>query len=140
MVTSVSWWTARRELCGRPKESARPSFRGYAALSAQANDVITPSLQGAVGVFAMGHFGIELGVVVPITILSGRGYPTDPGLNANTTNDDNEQSIAEKGSYARKNGLGGLIIWTISQGYLGNWKTTGEVDPLMKAVKDAFLQ
>ena len=53
---------------------------------------------------------------------------------------DNEQSIAEKGSYARKNGLGGLIIWTISQGYLGNWKTTGEVDPLMKAVKDAFLQ
>src|SRR6266702_612807 len=41
MVTSVSWWTARRELCGRPKESARPSFRGYAALSAQAHDVIT---------------------------------------------------------------------------------------------------
>src|SRR5712691_11078037 len=27
MVTSVSWWTARRELCVRPKESARPSFR-----------------------------------------------------------------------------------------------------------------
>jgi OmpA-OmpF porin, OOP family len=60
------------------------------------NDVITPSLQGAVGVFAMGHFGIELGVVVPITILSGRAYPTDPGLTPNT-NDDNEQSIAEQG-------------------------------------------
>ena len=53
---------------------------------------------------------------------------------------DNEQSIAEKGSYVRKNGLGGVMIWTISQGYLGSWKTTGELDPLMKAVAAAFLQ
>jgi chitinase len=51
---------------------------------------------------------------------------------------DDEQAIAEKGSYVRKNGLGGVIIWTISEGYLGNWKATGELDPLMKAVKAAF--
>jgi chitinase len=47
---------------------------------------------------------------------------------------DNEQSIAEKGSYVRKNNLGGVMIWAISEGYLGNWKTSGELDPLMKAV------
>lgn len=53
---------------------------------------------------------------------------------------DDEQSIAEKGSYVRKNGLGGVMIWTISQGYLGSWKTTGELDPLMKAVVKAFRE
>jgi len=51
---------------------------------------------------------------------------------------DDEQSIAEKASYVRKNNLGGVMIWTISEGYLGNWKTTGELDPLMKAVKSAL--
>lgn len=50
---------------------------------------------------------------------------------------ENEQSIAEKGSYLRTNNLGGVIIWTISQGYL-EWKTTGERDPLMKAIVKAF--
>jgi hypothetical protein len=75
-----------------------PSVSGGGETSRFAiNDVITPSLQGAVGVFAMGHFGIEIGVVLPITILSGRAYPTDPGLSTNTTNDDNEHSIAEQG-------------------------------------------
>ncbi len=53
---------------------------------------------------------------------------------------ENEQSIAEKGSYVRRNGLGGVIIWTVSQGYLGGWKSTGELDPLMKAVVAAFRQ
>lgn len=51
---------------------------------------------------------------------------------------ENEQSIAEKGSYARRNGLGGVMIWTISQGYLGRWREAGERDPLMKAVVAAF--
>lgn len=45
--------------------------------------------------------------------------------------------IAEKGSCPRNNNLGGVIIWTISQGYL-EWKTTGERDPLMKAIVKAF--
>jgi chitinase len=52
---------------------------------------------------------------------------------------DNEQSIAEKGSYVRRNGLGGVMIWAISEGYL-SWKSTGEKDPLMKAIVAAFRQ
>jgi chitinase len=53
---------------------------------------------------------------------------------------ENEQSVAEKGSYVRSNNLGGVMIWTISQGYLGSWKTTGELDPLMKAVTAALRE
>jgi chitinase len=54
-----------------------------------------------------------------------------------TTYED-ETSIAQKGAYVKSEGLGGVIIWTISQGYLG-WMTTGEKDPLMKATKAAFM-
>jgi len=53
---------------------------------------------------------------------------------------DNEQSIAEKGSYVRRNGRGGVMIWAISEGYLGSWKSSGELDPLMKAIVAAFRQ
>jgi chitinase len=54
-----------------------------------------------------------------------------------TTYED-ETSITQKGAYVKSQGLGGVIIWTISQGYLG-WMTTGEKDPLMKATKAALL-
>ena len=60
------------------------------------NNLITPSLQGAVGVFQLGHFGIEIGAVIPMSILSGRGYPTDPGASASSA-DDNEFSISQQG-------------------------------------------
>jgi chitinase len=52
---------------------------------------------------------------------------------------EDERSIAEKGTYVKQQGLGGVIIWTISEGYL-DWQTSGEKDPLMKATKAAFLQ
>ncbi|WLT30994.1 glycosyl hydrolase family 18 protein [Geothrix sp. PMB-07] len=47
---------------------------------------------------------------------------------------DNEQSLTAKVQYYKTNGLGGMIIWTISEGYL-EWQTSGEKDPLMKAIK-----
>ena len=50
---------------------------------------------------------------------------------------ENARSIAGKGAYVRQQGLGGTIIWTISEGYLG-WQAGGEKDPLMKAVKTSF--
>lgn len=48
------------------------------------------------------------------------------------------QSIAEKALYVRQNGLGGAIVWQISEGYLPN-APEGSRDPLMKALKDNFL-
>ena len=49
------------------------------------------------------------------------------------------QSLADKGSYVRERGLGGAIIWTINQGYLPD-APAGQRDPLMAAVRDAFLR
>ncbi len=50
---------------------------------------------------------------------------------------DGPQAIAAKGAYARDNGFGGTIIWTLNQGCTN--PTTG-ANPLLDAVKDAFLQ
>ncbi|GGJ32534.1 glycosyl hydrolase family 18 protein [Deinococcus roseus] len=48
------------------------------------------------------------------------------------------RSIGLKGQYAKQKGLGGAIIWNINEGYLPN--ATTSKDPLMDAVKQAFLQ
>lgn len=52
---------------------------------------------------------------------------------------DDAQSIAEKGAYARAQGLGGTILWTIGQGHLPG-APAGQRDPLLDAVRDAFLR
>lgn len=51
---------------------------------------------------------------------------------------DDEQSIYEKGRFARKNGFGGIIIWTISQGYIAEYPIENR-DPLLKALNEAFI-
>ncbi|WP_164001538.1 glycosyl hydrolase family 18 protein [Pyxidicoccus caerfyrddinensis] len=48
------------------------------------------------------------------------------------------QSIAAKGRFAREQGLGGTILWTINQGHLPR-AAEGARDPLLQAVKRAFL-
>lgn len=47
-------------------------------------------------------------------------------------------SIAEKGAFVRAQGLGGTIIWTISQGHLAG-APAGQRDPLLDAIRAAFL-
>ncbi len=48
------------------------------------------------------------------------------------------ESIAAKGTYLRAQGLGGVIIWTIAEGYLPS-AAPGSRDPLMQALKRAVL-
>ena len=50
---------------------------------------------------------------------------------------DDPQSIAAKGAFARANGLGGTIVWTVAQGYLPSLPA-GQRDPLIQAIKAAF--
>ncbi|TDR48911.1 chitinase [Tahibacter aquaticus] len=50
---------------------------------------------------------------------------------------DDEQSIAAKGAWLRRNGLGGTIIWTIGQGHIPTLPA-GQRDPLLQAIKAAF--
>jgi chitinase len=52
---------------------------------------------------------------------------------------EDEQSIAAKGAYARSQHLGGVIIWTIGEGHLGN-RPPGQRDPLLEAIRAAFLE
>jgi outer membrane protein OmpA-like peptidoglycan-associated protein len=66
------------------------------------HNMITPSLQGAVGLFTLGHIGLELGLVIPLTIMSGRGYPTDPGPTDSSV-DNNEYTFADQG-------LGDIVV------------------------------
>ncbi|MBU8898884.1 chitinase [Corallococcus sp. M34] len=49
---------------------------------------------------------------------------------------DSPQAIAAKGAFARSQGYGGTIIWTLNQGCIN--PTTG-ANPLLDAVKGAFL-
>jgi GH18 family chitinase len=44
-----------------------------------------------------------------------------------------------KGALVRAQGLGGTIIWTISQDHLVN-RPPGQRDPLLDAVRAAFLE
>lgn len=50
---------------------------------------------------------------------------------------DDEASIAAKGAYVRRTGLGGTIIWTIGQGHIPE-RPAGQRDPLLQAIKAAF--
>jgi len=52
---------------------------------------------------------------------------------------EDEQSIAAKGAYARSRGLGGVIIWTINEGYVAS-APAGQRNPLLVAMRMAFLQ
>ncbi len=49
-------------------------------------------------------------------------------------------SIAAKGAWTRAQGLGGTIVWTISEGYVPSGATVQEQNPLLEAVKAAFLE
>jgi outer membrane protein OmpA-like peptidoglycan-associated protein len=66
----VTTW-ARRPLSLESTVAGAPStFR--------VQNLVTPSFQGAVGLFATRQFGLELGVVLPVNILSGKGEPGVP--------------------------------------------------------------
>jgi chitinase len=52
---------------------------------------------------------------------------------------DDEQSIAEKATYVKSNGLGGVIQWEINEGFLPN-AASGQQNPLLVAIGQQFLQ
>ena len=59
-------------------------------------------------------------------------------LDCNLVSYEDAESIVAKGAYARANGLGGTIVWTIGQGHLPG-QPAGSRDPLMAAVQKGFL-
>lgn len=52
---------------------------------------------------------------------------------------EDEQSIAAKAAWVKSKGLGGVIIWTINEGYVSAAQA-GQQNPLLEAMKVGFLQ
>jgi chitinase len=54
---------------------------------------------------------------------------------------EDEQSLADKGAFAKANGYGGIIVWTLQQGYLPATASGGRArDAMIQALGDAFLR
>lgn len=51
---------------------------------------------------------------------------------------DDEQSITEKGTYVKTNGLGGVMQWEINEGYIAS-APNGQRNPLLTAIHDHVL-
>ena len=49
-------------------------------------------------------------------------------------------SIAAKGAWVKAQGLGGIIIWTISEGYVASGANVAAQNPLLEAMKTAVLE
>jgi chitinase len=53
---------------------------------------------------------------------------------------DDETSIVAKGTFSKKNGYGGIIIWTIEEGWLPAGAADGRAqNALMQALKTGFI-
>lgn len=52
---------------------------------------------------------------------------------------DDERSVAEKGNYIKNNGLGGVIIWELNEGFLTD-AAPGTGNPMLEAVRDTILR
>ena len=61
------------------------------------DNIVTPSLQGAIGFTKLPHLGIELGVILPISVLSGSGQPNNPSPDPNNPNGVVEYSFTKQG-------------------------------------------
>src|SRR5438105_1195117 len=60
---------------------------GAAGSNFNVNHLVTPSFQGAVGLWQQRQIGIELGVMLPIGIMAGKASPDDDRGTANTNDD-----------------------------------------------------
>ena len=122
------------------------TFTGSQTFGGQKNsfsvdNLISPSLQGAVGFTKLPHLGIELGLVLPMSVLSGSGKPNDPAMNPANPNGITEYTFTKQGLgdiqlhpkfrflNATRGGLGLAVIPSIILGtgdknaFLGEGKT-----------------
>lgn len=54
---------------------------------------------------------------------------------------EDKQSIMDKGTYAKANGYGGIIVWTLAEGYLPANASGGLArDAMIQALADAFIR
>ena len=71
LVSTIAW---------KPLE-LKGAAQGDSSISSSATvkNLITTTLQGAVGIVQGDHLGLQIGLVLPIVVLTGSGNPSDPG-------------------------------------------------------------
>ncbi len=78
---------------------------------------------------------------VPYLSLTAPKNDTGCGASTQYISYDDETSIIAKGTFSKQSGYGGIIIWTIQQGWLPPGAVGGRAqNALMQALKTGFLQ
>jgi len=80
--------------------------------------------------------------VAQVPYLSLATAVNDPGCGAMTRyiSYDDETSIVAKGTFSKSNGYGGIIVWTLEQGWLNTGASGGRArNALMQALKQGFI-
>jgi chitinase len=85
--------------------------------------------------YSQSAYEYDNGAQVPYLTLSGQNAE---GCTYVTYED--ATSIAAKGAWVKSQGLGGVIIWTISEGYVASGSGVAGQNPLLEAMKTALLQ
>jgi chitinase len=65
-------------------------------------------------------------------------FPSDPPPTVQFLTYEDPAGVAAKGDWAKQNGYGGVIIWTINEGIQFPYGSDGYANPLLDAVKQAF--
>ncbi len=85
--------------------------------------------------FTQSAYHYDTGAQVPYLTLSGSNAEACTFVTY-----EDATSIAAKGAWVKAQGLGGTIIWTISEGYVASGVGVAAQNPLLEATKTAFLQ
>ena len=72
----------------------------------------------------------------PDAVVPYLSLPTPDSYGCLYVSFDDDQSIIEKGNFSRENGYGGIIIWTIDEGYI---QAHSEPNFLMQALRKGFI-
>jgi chitinase len=88
------------------------------------------------GYWSAGAYHYDMAAQVPWLLLTGAN-----AQKCTYVSYEDATSIAAKGAWVKAQGLGGVIIWQISEGFMPKAGTTvQQQNPLLEAMKTAFLQ
>ena len=77
---------------------------------------------------------------VPYPSLGSPKYDQGCGASTQYISYDDEASIIAKGTFSKANGYGGIMVWTIQEGWLSPGAAGGRPqNALMQALKKGFL-
>jgi OmpA-OmpF porin, OOP family len=96
LVSTMAWTPLKLD-----KTLSDSSGNTYTS-TAKVKNLITTTLQGAIGIAQTDHLGLQIGVVLPIVVMSGDGTPKDLGMQRDNNDDTSHQMDSQ--------GLGDLVI------------------------------